>query len=167
MDARVLQQVVEDLPEAEFVPADLDLAVGLQLHRPVRVDRSGRVHGLADDPGQIDRVAFERPALIQPREQEEIVDQHAHPTRLGLDASHRLLQILRARVRSATEELRVAADRRERGAELVRRIRDERPEPLLGPASLIERRLDLREHRVQREAEPSDLGPLVGGLDPA
>ena len=31
----------------------------------------------------------------------------------------------------------------------------------------VERRLDLREHRVQREAEPSDLGALVGGLDAA
>ena len=75
--------------------------------------------------------------------------------------------LVRGLDRSRTPQLRVAADRRERRAQLVRRVRDETPEPILRLLPLLERTLDLAEHRVQGDAELPDLGLLLGGRNAA
>jgi hypothetical protein len=49
----------------------------------------------------------------------------------------------------------------------VRGVGDEPAQALLGLPALGEGTLDPLEHGVQGEPEPSDLGPRVGGLDPA
>src|SRR5712692_5806090 len=69
--------------------------------------------------------------------------------------------------RAAAQHLGVAADRCERRAELVRRIRDETSQTVLGSLALLESRLDLRQHAVEREAEPADLCLRRGRLDSA
>ena len=82
-----------------------------------------------------------------------------------LDAAHGLREVVGPRARAAAEQLGVAADRRERRAQLVRRVGDEPAQPRLRRGALRERDFDLAEHRVEREAEPADLGSFVGGLD--
>ena len=68
---------------------------------------------------------------------------------------------------AAAEELRVAAHRRERRAQLVPGVGDEPAQPVLRRAPLLERRLDLGQHRVQRRAQAADLGGGVAGVDAA
>ena len=69
-------------------------------------------------------------------------------------------------LRAAREELRVGPDRRERSPQLVQGVGDKAAELLLGGGAHLERSLDLAQHRVQREAQASHLGPVVGVLDP-
>ena len=71
-------------------------------------------------------------------------------------------------------ELGETAHRGQRGAQLVARIGDEAPHPLLGGARVLLRALlgvegvfDLAEHGVQRRAEPADLGVVVCDGDAA
>ena len=49
----------------------------------------------------------------------------------------------------------------------MRGVGDETAETFLGAAPLLERRFDVREHRVESDPEPADLGPLLGRFDPA
>ena len=77
---------------------------------------------LDEQPGQVDRLAFERPAGVQAGEQQQVLDQRRHPAGLLLDlveggAEHRRV------VGSAAGQLGVAGDRRQRGAQLVARRR--------------------------------------------
>ena len=63
------------------------------------------------------------------------------------------------------EQLGVAADRRQRRAQLVRGVGEEAAQPVLARLALGERLLEAVEHRVQREPEAADLGARVGRLD--
>ena len=63
------------------------------------------------------------------------------------------------------EQLGVAADRRQRRAQLVRGVGEEAAQALLARAALGERLLQPREHRVQRQAEAADLGARLGVVD--
>src|SRR5436190_1220935 len=74
-------------------------------------------------------------------------------------------EIVRPPSRAAREELGVGTDGGERRPELVRRIGDEAPQLLLRRGPRLEGGLDVRQHRVQREPQPTDLGSLVGRLD--
>ena len=78
---------------------------------------------------------------------------------------HRAREVLGALGGAAAEQLGVRAHGGERRAQLVRRVGDEAPQLLLRGLARLERRLDLREHRVQREPEPADLGASLGALD--
>ena len=49
----------------------------------------------------------------------------------------------------------------------MRGVGDETAEAFLGAAPLLEGSFDVREHRVEGDPEPPDLGPLVGRFDPA
>ena len=96
---------------------DLDRSrPGVAAARPSTASRDG---------GQVDRIALERAALVEAGEQQQVVDEHAHARRLALDAAHRLRQVVGAVGGAAPEQLGVAADRRERRAQLVRRVGDE------------------------------------------
>ena len=68
---------------------------------------------------------------------------------------------------AAAEELRIGAHRGERRPQLVRGVGDEAPEPALRLLPRAEGRFDVAEHRVERKAEPTHLGPLLGALDAA
>ena len=62
----------------------------------------------------------------------------------------------------AAGELGVAADRGERGAQLVPGVGDELPHPRLALLPGGERRRDVAEHAVERRADLADLGAGVG-----
>ena len=113
----------------------------------------------------VDPLPRERPASIEPREQQQVVDERRHPGRLALDPLHRQRQVLGAVGCTAAEQLGVAADRGQRRAELVRRVCREPPQALLGGPSLGDLALDLREHAVEREPELADLACRVLLLD--
>ena len=71
---------------------------------------------------------------------------------------------LRSFLFDRTDSSLESAHRGERRAQLVRRIRDEPPQLALRRFARAERRLDLAEHRIQRQAEPADLGALLRAL---
>ena len=85
-----------------------------------------------DDVVELDRLALERPALVEPREQQQVVDEQAHPlaTRARSPPSSARDRPA-AGPRAAREQLGVRAHRRERRAQLVRRVGDEAAQPLL------------------------------------
>ncbi len=110
---------------------------------------------------QVDVGQVERTTLVEPREQQHVVDEPSHPRRLVLDPAHRVGLLGLGRDRAGPPELRIAPNRRQRRAQLVRGIRDEATEAVLRLLPLVERTLDLPEHRVQRDPEPADLGLVL------
>ena len=77
------------------------------------------------------------------------------------DSRHRAREVVGPAVGAAREQLGVCAHGGERRAQLVRGVGDEAPQLPLGCLARLERRFDLAEHRVEREAEPADLGALA------
>ena len=71
-------------------------------------------------------------SLVQAGQQQQVLDQHGHPAGLALDPAHRLVELRAGRRAAAPVQLGEAADRGQRGAQLVRGVRDELPQPLLG-----------------------------------
>ncbi len=108
---------------------------------------------------------LERTTLVEPGEQQEVVDEHPHADGLFFDPAHRLGEVLGPLIGAAAEQLGVAADRRQRRAQLVRRVGRELPQACFGRGALGERAFDLVEHAVQGEAEPADFGRARGGFD--
>ncbi len=122
--------------------------------------------GVDREHAEIDRRLFERATLVEPRQQQEVVDERAHAQRLRLGAAHRLLQRLALFETASSVQLRVAADRRDRRAQLVGRVGDELPQSRLRGGSLVECFLDAGQHRVERVAELSRLRALVATRNP-
>ncbi len=112
------------------------------------------------------RLALERPAVVEARQEQQIVDEQAHALGLAADPLHRALEVVGPIGCAAVEELRVGTDGGQRRAQLVRGIRHEPPQLALGGLARAERRLDLGEHRVEGEAEAPHLGSGLGALDP-
>ena len=80
--ADVREEVVDDLPQAVAIADD-----GGLLERGSSIGRSGSsVRAVstasATTSSKLDRLALERPPLVEAREQQQILDEHAHP--LGL-----------------------------------------------------------------------------------
>ena len=137
---RVAQQVGEHLAQLVRVAArrsqrgsaiDVDVAVG----------RGGArvVDGVAGEPAEVDVGADRVAHLVEARERQQVLDQHAHARRLVLDARHRLLGVLGVARRADAEQLGVAADRRQRRAQLVRGVGEEAAQPVLAGLALGER----------------------------
>ena len=139
----------------------------VQRDRAIGRDGARVVDRVAGERHEVDRLADLLADLVQAREREQVLDEHAHPRRLVLDARHRLLDVLGLRGGADPKQLGVAADRRQRRAQLMRRVGEEAAQALLARAPLGERLLEAREHRVEREAEAPDLGARLGGLDAA
>ena len=100
----------------------------------------------------------QRPSLVETGEQQQVVDQRRHPHRLLLGAAHRLVELGGVVETAVAVELGVAADRRDRRAQLVRRVGDEPAQARLRRRALGERVLDPGHHRVERVAELARLG---------
>ena len=98
-------------------------------------------------------------AFVEPREKQEIVDEPAHPDGLLLNPAHRVVEGNRVGEPAAPVEVGVAADRGERGTQLVRCVADEAAETFLVALTLVE-------HRVQGSPELAGLGPCREALDP-
>ena len=126
-----------------------------------RAQRRCRAHverGIPGDRPQVDGADDHVAALVESREGEEVLDEHAHAHRLLLDAVHRLRDIVLARDRAHPVELGVSAHRDERGAQLVARVADEAAHLPHGRVALRERGIHPAEHRVDRGLEAADLG---------
>ena len=91
--------------------------------------------------------------LVQPRQQEEILDEVTHRGRLALDAFRCLPRLRGGGKRALAEQLGVRADDRERGAQLVAGIGDEPAQLLLTLVALRECVLDTFEHVVEGPGE--------------
>ncbi len=155
--AHVREEVVDHLAEAVVVARD-ERGRELDLDGAIRLERPRGLHRLGDDLVEGDRLELERAALVEVGEQQEVVDEHAHPLGLAADPLHRALEVVGAVGGAAAEELGVGADRGERRAQLVRGVGDEPPELRLGGLERRHALLDLLEHLVEGEAEPADLG---------
>ena len=127
---------------------------GLGVQRDLAVGRGDArvVDGVAGERGEVDRAVRRGADLVEPRERQQVLDQHAHARGLVLDPPHRLGDVLVRARRAHPVELGVAADRDQRRAQLVRRVGDEAAQPLLARLARGERVLEPVEHAVQRDA---------------
>ena len=75
----------------------------------------GVAHCVDDHLGQVDGGALQGSTGVEPGEEEQVLDEAAHPLGLRLDAAHRVADRLRHRVALAAGELGIPADRGERG----------------------------------------------------
>ena len=165
---RVAHQVREHLAQLGGVAAD-DRRRRSTATVDVAVTGAGArvVGGVAQQRLDRHRLEARLRHLVQAREGEQVLDEHAHPRGLLLDARHRLRRVLRAARRADAEELGIAADRGQRRAQLVRGVGEEAPQAVLARLALAEGALDLAEHRVEREAQAPDLGAGVRRADAA
>ena len=161
MRADVREEVVHDLPQPVAVADDVGL-LEPAFDRPLGLDRAGGLDRLGDDVAEVERLARERPSLVEAREQQQVFDEtrSCAPTRDEMPAIERSRSSGRCAA-PREKSSAVGANGGERRAQLVRRVGDETPQLALRRLARAERRLDLREHRVQGEPEPADLGALV------
>ena len=82
----------------------------------------------------------------------------AHPQRLLLGAPHGLVELALPAQGPRPVQLGVPADRGDRGAQLVGRVGDEAPQPVLGRGAHVERVLDAAEHAVEGHPQVTGLG---------
>ena len=158
VDEGVAHEVGHHLAEAVLVAVDDDASLGRGSHRPAGRHGACVGGGVDREHPEVDGLSFQRPALVEPGQQEEVVDELSHPPRLGLGAPHRLVAFRGVVESPAAVQLRVAADGRHRRPQLVRGVGDELPEPFLRRLLIGERPLQPGEHRVQRLPELSGLG---------
>ncbi len=159
--ARVREQVGEHLAQAAFVADDRRDAVR---RRPRRCGPGARraasaAASAARRVRSTDWCSSGRPWSSRASRRRSST---STPMRVA-SSSMRCIAFARSSGRSvgaAPEQLGVAADRRERRAQLVRRVGDELSQPRFGRVAFRERPLDLSEHAVEGEAEPADLGLL-------
>jgi len=116
------------------------------------------VGGLERQPGEVDRLVGECAAGVEPGEQQQVIDQPAHPLRRGLHAAQRVAGVLRG----AQAEFSVAADAGDRGAQFMARVGDELAQLVFAGLPAVERVFDVAKHPVERRAELADFGPGVG-----
>ena len=105
--------------------------------------------GSGGQVGEVDRLHRHLPALIDPSQLQQVVDEASHPVGLGLDAPHDLTGLVRGHPAHPVE-LAVAADRGQWRAQLMRGVGDEARHPFLGHDLGGEGGLILRQHRVDR-----------------
>ncbi len=87
--------------------------------------------------------------LVDPRERQEVLHELAHADRFALDPAHRGCHVLVLLQGTVPVELGEAADRDQRGPELVGRVCDETAHLALRRGPGGEGRLDMGEHRVE------------------
>ena len=166
MHERVAQEVAEHLAQLVGVAEHGGAAVGVERDLAVGGGRARVVDGVAGERGDVELVVRRVGHLVEPREREQVLDEHAHPRGLVLDAAHRALLLGTLGHGAHAEQLRVAADRRQRRAQLVRGVGDERAQPVLARLAAGEGVLEPVEHAVERRPEPADLRAGIGRLDP-
>ena len=158
MHERVADEVADDLAQPPVVTEHGGAVLDRRGDLALWVDRARVAHRVLHEHFQPHRCLFERAALVEPREQEQVVDEATHADRFLLGASHRLAELIVGFEPAGAVQLRVAADRRHRRTQLVRRVPDEAPQPVLGTRAFVERLLDAAEHLVERDTELAGLG---------
>ena len=80
-------------------------------------------------PRQVHRPGRQRPAGVQPGQQQQVLDQRGHPGRLRLHPAHRVRHIVRYPGIAAPRQLGVPADGGQRRAQFVAGVGDELADP--------------------------------------
>ncbi len=160
MDECVPDEVRHSLAQTKVVTCHAHRCSDLGDDGTSWVSRASVAHRVIDHRGEVDRRTVERTSLVETCEQEQVVDEHAHAPGLVFDSSHGEEHVVACHIGVPLQQLRIPAHGRERGAQLVRCIRDEMAQLLLGDIALRECALDLSEHLVERKSEPTDLGLL-------
>jgi hypothetical protein len=163
VDAGIGQQIGDHLVQTHLVAAHHDRTARVREgDGAVRLHRPSVGHCVVDQCDQFDRLPLQGPALVETSQQEQVVDEHTHAGGLVLDAAHGQCQLLGIVGGAAPEQLGVAADRREGGAQLMGGVGHEAAQPLLQLVALGEGLLDAIDHRVERHAQVAVLGAGVG-----
>ena len=147
---RVGQQVVDHLAQARGVANDVDGSLEFSLQWTLGIDDPCSLDGGFDDAVDRDRSFGERRFVVEACEEQEVIDQLRHARGLVLDRAHRVGEVLGAVIGVASEQLRVAADRRQGRAQLVRGVGKKTAQAALRRVALRECGLDLVKHSVQR-----------------
>ncbi len=159
---RVGEQVGRHLMQACLVARHLKRPGQGGVDRAVRVHRPCVCGGVGGQLAQIDGRHVERTILIGAGERQQVLDQGPHANRLRLGAGHRIVQGARRFQAPRPIQLGVSPDRRYRRAQLVGGVGHKGPQAGLAADPLLERRLDVAEHRVERGRQLAGLGSLVG-----
>ena len=100
------------------------------------IARSGSDRAVAGDVVgdlvEANRCLLEGTALIEAGEQQQVVDEPAHPLRFLLTAAHRVVEALSILESAAAVQLGIATHRRHRGTQLVGGVGDELLEFVFG-----------------------------------
>ena len=108
-----------------------------------------------DKGHQVHRDAFERVALVEPRQRQQIFDKSGHPAALLSDPAHSLLQRLPFSQLALAPEVGKSLDGGHRGAQLMRGVSHELAESILEALLLVE-------HDVEGPGQMRGLGPRRG-----
>ncbi len=180
MDAGVGQQVGDHLGEL--------MGVAERLHHVERLPgtgsaraATGRQRGqphvpprVCDDDGtdpvgrqreQVHGLPVRHGGVTQLGEQEEVVDETAHPLRVPGDQLMGLAPARRREARMLHEQFREPLDGGERCAQFMARVGHEPAQPLLRRVLAVQRGPHLAEHRVEGDPEPSGLRARIGVRD--
>jgi hypothetical protein len=118
-------------------------------------------------------VPASRPALVEPGQAEEVLDEQPHAAGFGLDAAQDARDLVGLACGALAVQLGEAPDGRERRPQLVAGVADEPAHPALGGACLRlgrflrgVRRLEAVDHDVERRGQAAHLGALVSGRYP-
>ncbi len=161
--AGVGEQVGQHLVQAGRVAGDDHRLVGqLELPAVVGPGGVGVAHRVHDESGQIDRFGVEGTSGVQPREEQQVLDQAGHPGRFGLHPAQRVGDVGGHPVAAAAGQLGVSADGGQRSPQFVAGVRDELTDLHLAGLACRECRADVAEHAVERRADLTDLGTWVG-----
>jgi hypothetical protein len=100
---RVAHEVADDLPQPDLVADDEKGRPGPdgQVDVPAGRDDPRVVYRVGREGQQVDGAGVERPLLVEPREQQHVFDEHAHPGSLLLDPAHDPVQVGRRKLTSA------------------------------------------------------------------
>ena len=80
--ADVAEQVVEHAAQARAV-AEHRRGLHLEVERPRRVERARRLDRLGGELAELDRLVLERLALVEAREQQQVLDELLHAVALA------------------------------------------------------------------------------------
>ena len=159
----VAEQVSEHLVQPVLVAADLHRVVGELEHPAVVGPRDlGVARRLDRQPRHVHRIGVQRASGVQPGEQQQVVDEHAHPGGFRQHPAERVGDGFRGVARVQQAQLGVAADGGERGAQLVAGVGGEPAQPRLAGRAPPQRGLDVPEHAVERQPELAGLGARIG-----
>ena len=164
---RVAGQVGQNLAQLFRIAKNSRLAIRYQLDIALRGHRTCISHGMIGKLTKIHGHESHLGKFVESCEQQQVLNQGPHPGGFGLNAGHGPLQLLGFACRAQPEQLCVATDGCERGAQFVGGVGQEAAQAVLALAAIRERLLDLYEHLVQRRPEPSDFSSLIVGRDPA
>ena len=117
---------------------------------------------LDDQPGQVDVLLLQGAAGVESGEQQQVVDEPAHPDGLGLDPAQGVAHLVGHGLGAAPGQLRVAAYPGQRGAQLMARVGHEAAQPGFAALALLQRGLHVSEHLVEGGAELTHFRARVG-----